>query len=378
MLSPFKIHWNGFSSLDKDLWCELSFGGNSGEASSFLSREAVFTERVDGSYRNLYNYKYNEVLAPQITLIKQDYSDFSHEENRQILSWLTSLNKPSWLEVFHDDSEVVDYRLWGNWSNIEQYKMGNSRVVGYVCTFESSSPMAFSPKYEITKQVSGVNNFTINCESDEYDKVLYPKVSIIFGVHKNASGQYDYKDLYFPATIDPLANSTYYMIPNVIYTYSGSLYVNVVNEEQTIRVTVQPTLSNGITPNSNSVGKYYYFTDNNTINTVVETKTNSGEYIYNIKKLCSVTAAVQIDNTYFFNGENIQKSTIISGGVLGETLTLDGTNKVVSSDQDSLKIMGDYFNWEWLPLANDNNTITVTGNCTVKIEWIEPRKVGDL
>lgn len=378
MLSPFKINWNGFSSLDKDLWCELSFGGNSGEASSFLSREAVSTERFNGSYRNIYNYKYNEVLTPQITLIKQDYSDFSHEENRQILSWLTSSNKPGWLEVFHDDSEVVSYRLWGNWTSIEQYKLGNSRVVGYVCTFESSSPMAFSPKYEVTKQISGINSFTINCESDDYNKVLYPKVSITFGINKNQSGQYTNDNMYFPVTVNPLSDATYYMIPNVIYTYDDTLYVNVVNDEQEVRVAVLPTLSNGVVANLDTVGKYYYFTDNNTINTVIETKLDNGEYIYNLKKLCSVTAAVQIDNEYFINGETVKTSTIVSGGALGDTLTLDGTNKVISSDQDILKIMGDYFNWKWLPLANETNTITITGNCIVKIEWIEPRKVGDL
>ena len=150
------------------------------------------------------------------------------------------------------------------------------------------------------------------------------------------------------------------------------MYVNIVNDEEEIRVTVLPTLSNGVIAGSDTVGKYYYFTDNNTVNAVIATESDDGEYKYSLKKLCSVTAAVQIDN------ETTKTSTIVSGGALGETLTLDGTNKVISSDKETLKIMGDYFNWEWLSLANDENTITVTGNCIIKIEWIEPRKVGDL
>ena len=75
-------------------------------------------------------------------------------------------------------------------------------------------------------------------------------------------------------------------------------------------------------------------------------------------------------------------TTWIAGGINGETVVLDGENKIVynktQDDRDVVKIIGDRFNLNWLPLAYGTNDITITGNCEIKFEWVEPRKVGSL
>ena len=60
-------------------------------------------------------------------------------------------------------------------------------------------------------------------------------------------------------------------------------------------------------------------------------------------------------------------------------LALDGTNKVISGNNYSkTRIIGDGFNWEWIPFAYGENNLTVMGNCKIKFEWLEPRKVGSM
>ena len=123
MITPFKITYRDFSSLDFDCHVCLSFDGDNGEVSAFLGREAIYSETYDGSQRKVYGYKYNEVLTPKITFIKQDYSDFTMEENRKILAWLTGGKTPSWLSVHSDDSATIEYELLGNFTSCSQYKL---------------------------------------------------------------------------------------------------------------------------------------------------------------------------------------------------------------------------------------------------------------
>jgi hypothetical protein len=48
MISPYKIKWAGLSSLDFDVWVELSFDADSEQTSTFLNRENITTEHYDG------------------------------------------------------------------------------------------------------------------------------------------------------------------------------------------------------------------------------------------------------------------------------------------------------------------------------------------
>lgn len=389
MIDAHRVVFNGMDSLDFDITPHISFDSDVGGTASFLNRDSIHSEHYDGSFRRIHSYKYNEVLSPTFTFLKQDFSDFDETENRKILSWLTASDKPSWIEIYKDDSNVLSYKLFGNFTETEVYKLGNGRVVGYVATFESSAPYAYSRKFiypevhttteEIGNndetndylQVSGAKNFTITCNTDEYNKLLYPKVIIDF------NGE----NIYFPVSTKPSDDT--YMIPNVIYTYTeGTIpkyYISISTEDTLIRTEVLP-ISGDTGASQDLVAENpsnYFYVKNGREHTIKRVVNNQG--IDEWETVVKIGAAVKINASYTFNGETISKEIIVKGAALGEKITLDGANKVVSViPDDGVRIMGDDFNWEWLPLAYGDNDITIAGNCAVQIQWIEPRKVGSL
>ena len=87
---------------------------------------------------------------------------------------------------------------------------------------------------------------------------------------------------------------------------------------------------------------------------------------------------MEISNTYKHrNKTTIVKSTIV-GCYKNEIITLDGTNRVIASSNTPLRVFGNDFNWKFPYLIKGENNITISGNCVIKIEWSEPRKVGQL
>lgn len=315
MISPYKITYRDFSSLDFDCHVGLSFSGDDGEVSTFLGREAIYSETYDGSQRKVYGYKYNEVLTPKITFIKQDYSEFTIEENRKILAWLTGGKTPSWLSVHPDDSATIEYELLGNFISCSQYKLGNGRVVGYVCDFECVSPYAYSPIEKIVKNITEPTTLVINCKSDEEEAYVYPKITI----EEDASS--------VVVNIDSNLGST--ILSNYV---EGTVYYD---------------------------GSNYYWKKNGT--SYGPTATNVSGFD---------TTSVSIWN------KTINTKTIIKNRARSEKIVIDGANKVISTT--STAVIGDDFNWNWMPLATGNNTIEIIGNCKVTLEYREPIKCGDL
>lgn len=390
MISAHRLIFNGFSTDDFDVIPYLSFGGDDGATPSYLNAEGVYTEHYDG-HRTIHRAKYNEAFTPRFTLIKKDESDFNTTENRKILSWLTASEKPGFLEVYKDDSNVLDWKIFGCITSVEQYKLGNGRIVGYEFEMESSHPYAWSRKltypevYETTKEignndetndyltVSGDKTFTITCNTDEYNKPLYPKVTITF------KGENEY----FPIDVNPLEENTYPMVPNVIYSWVDAegikhLYVNLNSTEHNGRYTVEPLTSDTEASDETMEYKYCYFPEENIIKTTIKTVEN-GVISHYWEPITHIGMAVKVNNTYVVNGTPTTKEAIIAGGTMDETIILDGTNKIISGTKGiSARIIGDDFNWEWIPLAYGENNITVMGNCTIKFEWLEPRKVGSL
>jgi hypothetical protein len=393
MIDAHKIVYNNLSSEEFDVTLHLSFDNESGASNSFLNREAISTEVYDGSRKFIHGSKYTDSATPRFTLIKENFQDFTPEENRRVLAWLTGNSKPSWLEIYKDDSNVMDYRYFCIVSNVEQYKLSNGRVVGYEFEITSSTPFALSrpmtwpqnlddlPEYEY-KKINSANktlgstdiDFTIECETDEYSKVLYPKVTI----------KHNPNSIYFPVRgdTDPTANNAYDMIPNVIYSYTDNtgketLRININREKHV----VTPLTEEGaeLSPDRYVSKGYCYSPTNKDIRKAVEGET-SETYVW--ESVGKVYAAVQIENKYKLNGEDQFSKTWIAGGLNGETIVLDGENKIIynktQDDQDAVMIIGDRFNFDWLPLAYGTNNITITGNCEIKFEWVEPRKVGSL
>jgi hypothetical protein len=183
MVSPQKIRYNnifsdvGFGTLDVIL--DVAFDSDNGTMSSYLNRSAVASESHDGRYKNTTNYKFDELFSPQFTIVKRDFSDFTQEDVRKVLKYLTSTDRPALLEVYYDgESNIVDWACIGGFTSIEMYKIANNRTVGVVAKFEAITPFAMSDLYTVTKTITSTDNkITINIDTDD-NKPVYPSVTI--------------------------------------------------------------------------------------------------------------------------------------------------------------------------------------------------------
>ena len=217
MVSPQKIKYNGtFSDTGLgtlDIILDVAFDSDNGAMSSYLNRSAVASESYDGRYKNTTRYKYDELFSPQFTIVKKDFSDFTQEEVRKVLKYLTSTDKPALLEVYYDGaSNVVDWACIGGWISIEIYKLANNRTVGIIAQFEAITPYAMSRLYKTEpKTITAADNkITINIDTDDSQPV-YPRITI------------KEKGVIVPIAADTTFNIYSDMVPNTVY-YNGTNY----------------------------------------------------------------------------------------------------------------------------------------------------------
>ena len=321
MLSPYKIRWHNMSSLDFDLWTEISFDGDNGDVETHLSREAIVSESYNGAIKRAHGYRWDDTLMFSVTFIKKNYEDFTEQENRNVLKWLTGMPNASFIDVYKDDSEVVEWSALGNWINGSQYKLANGRVVGYIAEFESLMPWALSPLKTITKSISSPSTFTISLDTDEPQSPVYPRITI-----KQNSNTL--------VAVDHALTDDDEWLDGTVYYYSGT--------------------------------KQYYWVDSKGVKHTSDTNTAGIN-----------TSSVVIQNTYIDENQNARVfSSKVKNNLRDEIIILDGANQVISSSNG--RIFGDDFvNWSWLPLFEGTNTISVIGNCTITIEWREPIKCGE-
>lgn len=309
-----------------DLIMECAFDSDNSEVSTYLNREAVSVESHDGRHDNTVRYKYSERFSPRFTFLKKGFGDFDSSELRAVLKWLTSSDTPTLLDVYYDDSNVVGFSAIGNWTQIDSYKLANSRTVAVVATFESIHPYALSDLYTVTKTISSSddNTITINIDTDD-NKPVYPRITIQHnGSIVRISGE---------TTLTYLSD----MIENTVYF-------------------------NGTT--------YYWKTENSTDPVYFHESTTNPNLI---------TTSVRLTNTHtdFLNQSTVLDSTIVKNNNTTEIITLDGANRVISSNSVNRIFDDDFVDWRWLQLLDGKNEITVEGNCTVTIEYREIRKVGE-
>lgn len=356
MISANRIEFRGYSSVDFDLKTCMAFESDSGEVSTYLTREAVASESYRGEYKRIHNFKYTETFNPKFTFIKDGFRDFEVDEVRKVLRWLTSSHNASFLTVYKDDSNVVHFEILGGFSEASLHKLGNGRVVAITATFESAYPYALSPLKTITKDVSDPSNntITINIDTDEPEIAVYPRITI------------KQKD-------SVIVDVNHEMITNKKWG----------DDEDWIDGTVYKYV------NDDGDTWYYYqkhdtTTDDkgNTINISEPTATQTNPTKNNTK------TSVVIKNIYADqNGKTQVVKLRITNNVRNEVVILDGANKIVSSwslndddilTQNTARIFGDDFvDWAWLPLYDGINTIEVIGNCEVTFEYREPRKIGE-
>ena len=346
MIAPRKIEYNNKSNDDYNLLCDVAFDGDSGDMTTFLTREAVASETYRGDFKRVHTYKYTETLAPTLTFVKSGFTNFTLFEQREVLKWLTSKRSPSWLTVYHineDDKKTnltdddVSYEILGAFTEINTYKLGNGRVVGITAVFESITPYAFSVLKTATKTQED-NELELTIETDETEAFIYPCITI----------QHVGSAIIETENKLPIEK----MIPGTIYKSQSTHYwlTPVIDEETN------------------------------------KQKTNTdGSLQYEIKE--QEAAPEKIDYTSIAITHSVEKNdnwqdittVSVAKNKVNSKIVIDGANRLIS-DETSTKsrVFGDDFSWNWIGLREGNNKLSFCVNCTATILWREPIKCGEI
>lgn len=369
MISPHRIKYRGVESTELnilDLIMCVAFDSDNGETSTFLNREAVVSETYDGRYKRVHRYKYSESFSPKFTFMKKDFGNFTMEEVRQVIKWLTSTDTTALLDVYYDDSNVVSWSAIGGWTEISTYKLANNRTVGIVATFEAVTPYAMSDLYTVTKTITSASNkLTINIDTDD-NKSIYPRITI----QENG--------IVVPSDTPLTLYSD--MVPNTVYQNGSTFYWK----------SDTPALVTGsIEPNygwSKAIRDTVYATTDEIKEETVYYYTSDQKYRwidpYTFKSSTTnpnlATTSVRFTNTHtdLFNNSRIYNATVVKNNTSGEKIIVDGANKIILSSS-TRRIFGDDFNWAWLELYDGKNEITIEGNCKVTLEWRTVVKCGE-
>ena len=114
---------------------------DNGLTDTFLSMDISSDDYYDGTKRYTYNSRYNTQATVTLTVIKNNGKDFSLQQVRSCLKWLTGAKTDSWLDMYNGDE--IKYSFLGRVTNVQNYKL-DARIVGLIITFTSVSPWAYS------------------------------------------------------------------------------------------------------------------------------------------------------------------------------------------------------------------------------------------
>lgn len=337
----------GYTSLEHNLRI-VAFEPDDGEMDAFLGMEAVFTESYHGTKRNVYGYKYNNVATIKITLVKQDYSDFTVQDNRTVLGWLTGNHKTSWLD-FYDGfcSENIEkttpvYRFLGNFVGASQYKK-DARVIGIVMTFESVSPWAYSSEEE---ELRSFNNDNVGITyNEDGDAVLY------LGDENNSQMDVIVKNNEYILVNNSVNENGSFNITNynVIYLGGEALFEPIIRSDD---------LYTYIYPNVTYVNKDG--SDTNNMLVINNHELHEETHITNIAKGETIT----ISSGQFITSD-------IDGKIFGESFYGMRYNDTTKQMQEA------YCVWPRLKAGYNKLVVHGSGSGTIKLSYIYPMKIGD-
>lgn len=174
------VYHNSFNYLGKNSKNDMGLivshldNSDSGEVETFMSMDPVYTDNYLGSRRIDYGAKYNSVAVFNITVIKQSGGDFSVQEIRDCLKWLTGAQSNSNLDLLVNDE--VKYSFTGRFTNASHYKM-DARTIGLILEFTSIAPFAYSAPQVIEQTITGSETLQINCDTDDLYSYVYMKTT---------------------------------------------------------------------------------------------------------------------------------------------------------------------------------------------------------
>jgi hypothetical protein len=365
MISPQKIKYNNEELHvylnNMNIILDVSFDTDSGAIATFLNRSAVSSESHDGRYNNTYAYKYDELFAPKFTIVKSDFSDFSQQEVRKVLKYLTSTDKPALLEVYYDEnSNSPDFCAVGGWTEIETYKLANNRTIGIIATFTATTPYALSAVTETS--ISDKNDYKANITVDTDDsKPVYPQIILTQDKVIVEVEQITIDDMIPNVTYKAIVgNTTIYFRKTLTPQFTEYPYRPPYEwpvEETTKELTSEDTLKKNTIYHNTTNGKYYFLSPY-TI-TYYDTEPTAS------------TSYVKITNT------NTNQTLMLTNNIKNEEIVIDCANRIIRSSSRTNRVFGDDFNWKWLALYDGSNNITVDGMCTVTLKWRTVKKVGE-
>lgn len=180
------LYHNSFNYLGKNSKDDFGLivthldNSDSGETETFLQMEPVYADNYLGTRRIDYGARYSSVAIFNITLIKQHGGEFSVQEIRECLKWLTGAQSNSNLELVVDNE--AKYFFTGRFTNVSHYKM-DARTIGLVLEFTSIAPWAYSIPQPVEQTITGPETLSINCETDDLYSYVYMKT-----VYSNTTG----------------------------------------------------------------------------------------------------------------------------------------------------------------------------------------------
>ena len=373
MISPHKIKYRGVENTELnilDLIMCVAFDSDNGETATYLNREAVVSETYNGRYKRVHSYKYSESFSPKFTFMKKDFGNFTIEEVRQVVKWLTSTDMTALLDVYYDDSEVVAWSAIGGWTEISTYKFANNRTVGIVATFEAVTPYALSDVYTVTKTITSAidNKVTINIDTDD-NQPVYPRITV--------RGR---------GTVIPIAVGTTFnvysdMVPNTVY-YNGTTYYWKSDTPALVTGVIEPNygwpkvIRDTVYSSNDEIKEetVYYYTSDQKYRWIDPYTFKSSTTNPNL-----ATTSVRITNkhTDLFDNVKTYSSTIVKNSGATETIVIDGANQIISSSSTKRIFGDDFVNWKWLELYDGKNEVTVEGNCDITLEYRTVIKCGE-
>lgn len=176
MLSyAYYFKYRNQTNKDFDLITSVSFDAGFDQIGTATAVEAVTSDKYDGS-RIDYGSRYTEQVELQITMVKKDYTDFTREDKREALRWLSANKEASWLQLYDDEGgEIIEF--FGRFTSVEE-KTADSRTIGMIAVFTSPFPYGFSPLREINQTFIGSEIVRIMNDTDAIDEYVYPYFTI--------------------------------------------------------------------------------------------------------------------------------------------------------------------------------------------------------
>lgn len=171
----YTIQYRNKRNQDFNCITAVSMDAGFDQTSSYTAVEGVTSDLYNGIKVD-YGSRYVEQVELIFTLIKKDYTDFSNSEKREILRWLSSSKYCSWLTLYDiDDEPIAD--VYGRFSHVEE-KIADSRVLGFVATFQSPYPYFFSNIRNVHQTFAGSEKIILENDTDAIDELVRPYITI--------------------------------------------------------------------------------------------------------------------------------------------------------------------------------------------------------